>query len=122
MIHWLGLIGMAVGVETTDFTGVWESESGSKIMVPMMRDGRMPIVLMGRRPTVLVGDWKWNTQSLELNGASIYLKDQQLIVRTAGKETPHTLHHSIPSEHSSLLCHKLSLRWCGRAQPLQWEH
>jgi hypothetical protein len=95
MIHWLGLMGVALGVETTDLTGVWESESGSQIMVPMMRDGRMPIVLMGRQPTVLVGDWKWDTQSLEIKGASIYIKDHNLIVKTAGKETVHTLHHPI---------------------------
>ena len=96
MILW-GLIGLSTAVSTTDFTGVWESESGTKIMIPMMRDGRMPIVIMDGKPKVVVGDWRWASQTLELKGASIFVKDNALIVKTAQKETAHTLHHPIPS-------------------------
>ena len=41
--------------ETTDLTGYWESESGLKVLVPLMRDGKMPIIFMNGKPIAMVG-------------------------------------------------------------------
>ncbi len=71
--------------ETTDLKGYWKSESGLKVLIPFMRDGKMPIVFMNGKPLVMVGDWDWSTQSLDVSNSHFSMKGDKLVMTTPKK-------------------------------------
>lgn len=91
----------AFGQETeTDITGYWVSEQGVKVFIPLMRDGRMPVVLMHGKPKVLLGDWDWGTQTLTVNNSRFGIDNGKLTVQNAKAMQTHELKRSV-IEHSS---------------------
>ena len=91
---------VAQEVNSTDLTGYWVSESGVKVFIPLMRDGRMPIVLMNKNPQVLLGDWDWATQSLKVNNTRFHMSGDHLVMRNQKVTQSHELQRSV-TEHTS---------------------
>ena len=87
-------------VNTTDLTGYWVSESGVKVFIPVMRDGRMPVVLMNRRPTVLLGDWDWASQTLKVNNTHFGMADDKLTMSNQRTTQTHTLKRQVTAHPS----------------------
>ena len=92
----LSTVGSATAqeVNTTDLTGYWESENGVKVFIPLMRDGRMPIVLMNKKPQVLLGDWDWATQSLKVNNTRFQMTGERLVMSNQRVTQTHELQRS----------------------------
>ena len=100
-VIWL-LVGLcAFGQETeTDISGYWVSEQGVKVFIPLMRDGRMPVVLMNGQPRVILGDWDWGTQTLKVNDSRFGIENGKLTIQNAKAMQTHELKRSVV-EHSS---------------------
>ena len=91
----------AFGQETeTDITGYWISEQGVKVFIPLMRDGRMPVVLMNGKPKVLLGDWDWATQTLKVNNSRFGIDNGRLTIQNTKAMQSHALKRSV-TDHSS---------------------
>ena len=91
---------VAQEVNTTDLTGYWVSEGGVKVFIPVMRDGRMPVVLMNRRPTVLLGDWDWASQTLKVNNTHFGISDDKLTMSNQRTTQTHTLKRQVTAHPS----------------------
>ena len=89
-------LSLAFGQETeTDLSGYWVSEQGVKVFIPLMRDGRMPVVLMNGKPRVLLGDWDWGTQSLKVNNSRFSMENERLVVHNAKAMQTHELKRAV---------------------------
>lgn len=91
---------VAQEVHSTDLTGYWISNSGVKVFIPVMRDGKMPIVLMNKKPTVLLGDWDWQSQTLKVNNTRFGIADGRLTMTNRNTTQTHTLKRSVPTHPS----------------------
>ena len=101
MIWFLLSLCSAFGQETeTDITGYWVSEQGIKVFIPLMRDGRMPVVLMHGKPKVLLGDWDWGTQTLKVNNSQFGIDNGKLIIQTEKAKQTHELKRSVRTHTS----------------------
>lgn len=84
----------------TDLSGYWISEQGVKVFIPLMRDGRMPVVLMNGKPRVLLGDWDWGTQSLKVNNSRFSMNNGHLFVHNSKTMQSHELKRSVTTHAS----------------------
>ncbi len=81
--------------QTVDLTGYWESESGVKVFIPIMRDGPMPLVLMNKKPTVLMGKWDWASQTLQVNNSRFSMVENRLVMTNHKVTQTHRRLHTL---------------------------
>jgi hypothetical protein len=86
--------------KTVDISGYWVSEHGVKVFIPLMRDGRMPVVLMNGKPTVLLGDWDWGSQTLKVNNSRFGIADGRLTMSNLKATQTHLLDRPVKAHFS----------------------